>query len=150
LHTYLWAAIPGQIVNEFEEMLAVEQERAAKRRQATQNNDTADEIAESETFPEQGGEAREKAAEKVNANVSGRTLEKGKTVKDKAESDDEPEEMLAVEKERAKERKEANLKEGDESPRRGNISTSGEEGKARDKSRRESQRRRVGADAGEG
>ena len=37
--------------------------------------------------------AREKAAEKVNADVSGRTLEKGKTVKDKAEADDEPEEV---------------------------------------------------------
>ena len=84
---------PGQIVNEFEEMLAVERQRAAKRRQAAQNNDTADEIAESETFPEQGGEARDKAAEKVNADVSGRTLEKGKTVKDKAESDDEPEDV---------------------------------------------------------
>jgi len=39
------------------------------------------------------GKARDKAAEKVNADVSGRTLEKGKTVKDKAESDDEPEEV---------------------------------------------------------
>jgi len=62
---------PGQIINEFEEMLAVERKRAARRRQAAQNNDTADEIAESETFPEQGGEARDKAAEKVNADVSG-------------------------------------------------------------------------------
>jgi len=81
---------PGQVVNEFEEMLAIEQERAAKRRQAAQNNDTADDIAESETFPEQdNGEAREKAAEKVNADVSGRTLEKGLDVKEKAESGDE-------------------------------------------------------------
>ena len=36
-------------------------------------------------------ESREIAAEKVNADVSGRTLEKGKKVKEKAESDDEPE-----------------------------------------------------------
>jgi ParB-like chromosome segregation protein Spo0J len=87
---------PGQIVNEFEEMLTIEKRRAAKRRQAAQNNDTANEIAESETFPEQGGEARDKAAEKVNADVSGRTLEKGWKVKDKAESDDEPDEVQEV------------------------------------------------------
>ncbi len=43
------------------------------------------------------------------------------------------EEMLEIEKQRAKERKEANLKEGNEQPRRGNVSTSGEEGKAREK-----------------
>jgi hypothetical protein len=39
------------------------------------------------------GRAKDKAAEKVNADVSGRTLEKGKAVKKKAGSDDEPEEV---------------------------------------------------------
>jgi ParB-like chromosome segregation protein Spo0J len=88
---------PGQIVNEFEEMLTIEKERAAKRRQATQNNDTANGIAECETFHTQsGGRAKNKAAEKVNADVSGRTLEKGWKVKDKAESDDEPDEVQEV------------------------------------------------------
>jgi len=80
---------PGQIVNEFEEMLAVERERAKERQEEmgrTHGDDPSGNVSER-------GEARDKAAEKVNADVSGRTLEKGKTVKDKAESDDEPEEV---------------------------------------------------------
>jgi phage N-6-adenine-methyltransferase len=84
---------PGQIVNEFEEMLAVEQERAKERKEAN--------LKEGDEQPRRGnvstsgskGKARDKAAEKVNADVSGRTLEKGKTVKEKAESEDEPEEV---------------------------------------------------------
>jgi len=75
---------PGQIVNEFEEMLAVERERAKERK--------SEATGHKEKFPEgESGQARDKAAEKVNADVSGRTLEKGKKVKDKAESEDEPE-----------------------------------------------------------
>jgi len=87
---------PGQIVNEFEEMLAVEEERA-KERQAEagkKNLPTTDSVSSGKVSQTNGEErAREKAAEKVNADVSGRTLEKGKTVKEKAESDDEPEEV---------------------------------------------------------
>lgn len=81
---------PGQIVNEFEEMLAVERERAKSRQ-----GERTDSGERSETVSKKSSEepARDKAAEKVSADVSGRTLEKGKTVKDKAESDDEPEEV---------------------------------------------------------
>jgi len=87
---------PGQIVNEFEEMLAVERERAKERQaEAGESNlPTTDTISSgnvSQTNDEE--RARSKAAEKVNADVSGRTLEKGKTVKEKAESEDEPEEV---------------------------------------------------------
>jgi len=77
---------PGQIVNEFEEMLEIEKQWAKERKQEATGH--------KEKFPEgESGQAREKAAEKVNADVSGRTLEKGKKVKDKAESDDEPEQV---------------------------------------------------------
>jgi phage N-6-adenine-methyltransferase len=81
---------PGQIVNEFEEMLAIEKERQG---QGERNDlkDTSGNISGSYE-----SESREKAAEKVNADVSGRTLEKGKKVKDKAESDDEPEDVQEV------------------------------------------------------
>jgi len=82
---------PGQIVNEFEEMLEIEQERAKERRKDAGEQFGKGSGNVSETF--EGGEARDKAAEKVNADVSGRTLEKGKKVKDKAESDDEPDEV---------------------------------------------------------
>ena len=86
---------PGQIVNEFEEMLAVERERAKERQShgetapGKEKENAVGNVSQSDS-PER---AREKAAEKVNADVSGRTLEKGKKVKDKAESDDEPEEV---------------------------------------------------------
>jgi ParB-like chromosome segregation protein Spo0J len=78
---------PGQIVNEFEEMLEIETQRQG---QGERNDlkDTSGNISGSYE-----SESRERAAEKVNADVSGRTLEKGKTVKDKAESEDEPEEV---------------------------------------------------------
>ena len=72
---------PGQIVNEFEEMLAVERERGRK----SQGPNSSKNLLESE------GDAKTRAAEKVNADVSGETLRKGAKVKDKAESDDEPE-----------------------------------------------------------
>jgi len=76
---------PGQIVNEFEEMLAVERERAKERQSAGGGDQPG-----KETFPDpDAGQARDKAAEKVNADVSGRTLEKGKKVKEKAEQGDE-------------------------------------------------------------
>ena len=73
---------PGQIVNEFEEMLAIESERANDRK--------AEATGHREKFHEaESGRAKDKAAEKVNADVSGRTLEKGKKVKEKAEEGDE-------------------------------------------------------------
>lgn len=84
---------PGQIVNEFEEMLEIEQERAKERKA---HGETAPgkpkENASGNVSSSDGREpqARQKAAEKINADVSGRTLEKGKQVKEKAESEDEP------------------------------------------------------------
>ena len=78
---------PGQIVNEFEEMLEIETQRQSQG----ERNDLKDTSGNVSGSYE--SESRERAAEKVNADVSGRTLEKGKTVKDKAESGDEPEEV---------------------------------------------------------
>jgi len=94
---------PGQVVNEFEEMLEIEKQRAKERKQEATGH--------KEKFPEgESGQARDKAADKIDADVSGRTLEKGKKVKDKAESDDEPKEV----QEAAKEAWEG-LESGDES-----------------------------------
>jgi len=84
---------PGQIVNEFEEILAVEQERAKERQEEAGKENLQNISGGNVSTTEDGGKARKKAAEKVNADVSGRTLEKGKTVKDKAESGSEPEEV---------------------------------------------------------
>jgi ParB/RepB/Spo0J family partition protein len=81
---------PGQIVNEFEEMLAVERERAKERKERAGKENLQNVSGGNSSTTDGGGKARENAAEKVNADVSGRTLEKGKKVKDKAESDDEP------------------------------------------------------------
>jgi len=95
---------PGQLVNEFEEMLAI----ITQRQGQGERNDlkgTSGNVSGSYQ-----SESREKAAEKVNADVSGRTLEKGKKVKDKAESDDEPDEV----REAAREAWEG-LQNGDES-----------------------------------
>jgi ParB-like chromosome segregation protein Spo0J len=78
---------PGQIVNEFEEMLEIETQRQGQGERNDLKNTSGNISGSYES------ESRERAAEKVNADVSGRTLEKGKTVKDKAESDDEPEEV---------------------------------------------------------
>jgi len=83
---------PGQIVNEFEEMLAVEHQRAKERKgERTDLNDEPSGNVSGKS--ERENEARNKAAEKVNSDVSGRTLEKGKKVKDKATDDGEPEEV---------------------------------------------------------
>ena len=84
---------PGQIVNEFEEMLAIERGRARERKEANLKEGDEQPRRGNVSTSDEEGKARDKAAEKVNADVSGRTLEKGKTVKDKAESDDEPEEV---------------------------------------------------------
>lgn len=87
---------PAQVVNEFDEMLAIEQARAKERKAhgETAPGKSKDDIAMGNVSQSDGADrARDKAAEKVNADVSGRTLEKGKTVKDKAESDGEPEEV---------------------------------------------------------
>jgi len=77
---------PGQIVNEFEEILAIEQDRAKERKahgetapgKSKEDSDAVGNVSQSDS-PER---AREKAAEKINADVSGRTLEKGKEVKE--------------------------------------------------------------------
>jgi len=102
---------PGQIVNEFEEMLAIEKERAKERQgertDLENNGEPLGKVSEKSDKPQ---EARDKAAEKIDADVSGRTLEKGKKVKDKAKSDDEPKEV----QEAAKEAWEG-LESGDES-----------------------------------
>jgi 16S rRNA G966 N2-methylase RsmD len=97
---------PGQIVNEFEEVLDIEQDRAEERQKEigrNQGQDPSGNVSER-------GEARDKAAEKVNADVSGRTIEKGKKVKDKATDESEPEEV----RETAREQWEK-LQSGDES-----------------------------------
>jgi len=78
---------PGQIVNEFEEMLAIEEERSPERQ--GERTDLDEHRGNVSTKSDGFGKAREKAAEKVNADVSGRTLEKGKKVKEKAEQGDE-------------------------------------------------------------
>jgi phage N-6-adenine-methyltransferase len=82
---------PGQIVNEFEEMLAIEKERAKENMSKGGKGERVGNV--SNPSDDEPTAARDKAAEKVNADVSGRTLEKGKNVKDKAESDEEPEEV---------------------------------------------------------
>jgi ParB-like chromosome segregation protein Spo0J len=75
----------GQIVNEFEEMLEIEKQRG--RDSQGSRSTSGKNLAEVE------GNAQTRAAERVNADVSGETLRKGKNIKDKAESDDEPEEV---------------------------------------------------------
>jgi len=68
---------PGQVVNEFDEMLAIEKARAKPRKEANlKEGDEQPRRGNTSTSGEEG-KARDKAAEKVNANVSGRTLEKG-------------------------------------------------------------------------
>jgi len=87
---------PGQIVNEFEEMLAVERERAKSRQgERTDLEEPSGNVSKKSSEEP----ARDKAAEKVNAGVSGRTLEKGKKVKDKARDESEPEEVREAAKE---------------------------------------------------
>lgn len=77
-------------MNEFEEQVEIEKEKAAVRRRVTQNNDSAEEEAECETFHTQDeGRATEIAAEKINADVSGRSIEKGKKVKDIATGEEQ-------------------------------------------------------------
>lgn len=73
-------------MNEFEEMLEIEKHRAKERKKEATGHKKK--FAEGES-----GQAREKAAEEVGTDVSGWTLEKGRTVKDKSTSDNEPEEV---------------------------------------------------------
>jgi hypothetical protein len=72
---------PGQIVNEFEEIRDIEKKRGKNNMSQGGSNERVRNFSKP---------LEERAAEKVNADVSGRTLEKGRKVKDKAESDDEP------------------------------------------------------------
>jgi len=99
---------PGQIVNEFEEMLEVEKERAKENMSKGGKGERVGNV--SNPSDNEPTAARDKAADKVNAGVSGRTLEKGKKVKDKATDDSEPEEV----REAAQEAWEG-LQSGDES-----------------------------------
>ena len=92
---------PGQIVNEYEEMHEIEKERG---RESQGPNSSKNLLENGE------GDAKTRAAKKVNSEVSGETLRKGTKVKEKATSDDEPEEV----KETAKEAWEK-LESGDES-----------------------------------
>ncbi|MFB6213964.1 MAG: DNA methyltransferase [Candidatus Nanohaloarchaea archaeon] len=86
---------PGQIINEFDEMLAVERKRAKERKshgETAPGKNAVGNISQSDSK----SRARDKAAEKVDADVSGRTLEKGKKVKDIAEGnteEDKPEKV---------------------------------------------------------
>lgn len=75
---------PGQIVNEFEELVAIERQRAKERLSegGKIGGEGSGNVSRGLDDP---GKARDKAAEKLNADVSGRTLEKGLTVKAKAE-----------------------------------------------------------------
>jgi len=75
-------------------MLAIEQERAKEREKELGKEKGGDTPSDNVTQRGDEGRARDKAAEKINASVSGQTLEKGKEVKDKAESEDEPEVSL--------------------------------------------------------
>lgn len=66
---------PGQIVNEFEEILEIEKRRAEDRQshgETAPGKNAVGNVSQSDG-PER---ARDKAAEKVNTDVSGRTLEK--------------------------------------------------------------------------
>jgi len=80
---------PGQLVNEFEEMLEIEKQRAKEREK--KGGEVGGEGSDNVTQPleEESGRAREKAAEQIGADVSGQTLEKGMEVKEKAEKGDE-------------------------------------------------------------
>jgi len=84
---------PGQLVNEFEEIVEIEQERAKERQEATQlqgrDSDGNPVGGGNVSTTEESGKSRDKAAEKLNASVSGRTLEKGLKVKEAADEGDE-------------------------------------------------------------
>lgn len=80
---------PGQLVNEYEEALEIEKERAKERQSeyhGNQHERTSGNVSKS---ADDDGSARDKAAEKIDADVSGRTLDKGLEVKQKADDGDE-------------------------------------------------------------
>ena len=89
---------PGQIVNEFEEALAIERERA-KERQGERTDLTGEHLGNVTEKSKAPKESREIAAEKINADVGGQTLEKGLKVKEKAEDDETPDEVRTTAKE---------------------------------------------------
>jgi len=74
---------PGQIVNEFEEMLAIERRRGKEKMSEAGSGEGSQDSENHDSW--------QRAAEKTD--FSKDTLSKGKQVKDKAESDDEPEEV---------------------------------------------------------
>ena len=75
-----------QLVNEFEEMIEIEEERAEDRQKEA--GKVGGKGREKFHDPSKG-RAKDKAAEKIDADVSGRTLEKGLEVKQKANEGDE-------------------------------------------------------------
>jgi len=77
---------PGQIVNEFEEMLAIERKRGKEKMSEGGSNEGSQNSEKHDSW--------QRAAERTE--VSRDTLSKGKKVKDKAESDDEPDEVQEV------------------------------------------------------
>lgn len=128
---------PGQIVNEFEEMLAIEKQRAKERKAhgETAPGKPKDENASgnvSKSVDDESGSAREKAAEKIDAGVSGRTLEKGLEVKEKAESGDEI----------AQEQWEK-LEEGETSFHKANRTVKKENNKLQRKEKRQEQKKKI-------
>jgi len=80
---------PGQLVNEFEEMMEIEEERARERKAHGETAPGQNACGNVSTSERHQNKAREQAAEKIDADVSGRTLEKGKEVKEKAEQGDD-------------------------------------------------------------
>ena len=78
-----------QLVNEFEEMIEIEKERAKERQKEAGETFGKGGGNVSTTNENDEGKARDKAADKIDADVSGRTLEKGLEVKQKADDGDE-------------------------------------------------------------
>jgi DNA modification methylase/ParB-like chromosome segregation protein Spo0J len=122
---------PGQVVNEFEEMLEIEKERAKERQEELGRNQGK---APSGNVSQRGdeGRARDKAADKIDASVSGRTLEKGLEVKEKAKEGDE-----TAQKEWEK------LEQGETSFHKANRNVKKENNKKEREEKREEQKEKV-------
>jgi len=99
---------PAQVVNEFEEQVEIEKEKAKER---VEEAGSVGGSKGKQTFTDPSeGQARDKAAEKINADVTSVTLEKGQKVKEIAEGEtDKEEEVVEVAKQKWEE-----LEEGEE------------------------------------
>jgi phage N-6-adenine-methyltransferase len=96
---------PPQILNEYEEMLAIEKLRANLNK-GNKGNGGSDSTQDGKDL----STASARAADKIDAQYTGETLEKGREVKDKATDDSEPEEVQEAAQEAWQD-----LKSGDES-----------------------------------